>query len=110
MLISFIVFAAIALPFLILAAAWWKKERGIFAYTLPTMSALLLVAAFQHGLKVVLLGPDYSDRLFFSIGLNMFISNFTGAYLVSTRKWVAAVAALILALDWLLVAAINSAV
>jgi len=110
MLASIIGCIALALPFLLLAVAWTQKSREKITYVLLTISAFLLLAAFAHPVKVMLLGPDYDDRLYFSIGLNILTAIAIAIYLAITRRWIAALAALILAFDWFVVAGINSTV
>jgi len=77
---------------------------------LPTVSALLLLLAVERHLKVLLLGPDYANRLYITIWVNLLVAIVSTVYFGMKRKWIALLAALILALDWGIMGAINSVV
>lgn len=77
---------------------------------MPTVSALLLLLAVERHLKVLLLGPDYANRLYITIWVNLLVAIVSTVYFGMKRKWIALLAALILALDWGIMGAINSVV
>jgi hypothetical protein len=76
-------------------------------FSILTLSAVLFLSAAVRSLKLILLGVDYSDRLFTTIGVNIFIAIALGLYLGIKHRWLATAAAGILAFGWLLVWAIN---
>ena len=73
-------------------------------------SALLLLTGFVRSLKLTFLGDDYSDRLYTTIGVNLFVAVGLGIYLGIKRRWLGAFAALVLAYAWYAVASISSVV
>jgi glucan phosphoethanolaminetransferase (alkaline phosphatase superfamily) len=107
---SFLTYVWMFSPLLLFCLAWCRHYQHLSrTLLLPTLSALLLVAAVVRNLKV-LLGSDYSHRLYISIEVNMFLGVAAAIYFLWKKRWTPAVAALILALDWLFLGAINSVV
>jgi peptidoglycan/LPS O-acetylase OafA/YrhL len=104
------IYASLILPLPLLVWGWSRSDRRPIEFSILTLSAVLLLSAAVRSLKLILLGADYSDRLFTTIGVNIFIAIALGLYLGIKRRWLAAAAAGILAFGWLLVGAINSAV
>ena len=70
----------------------------------------LFLSAFIRDVKLILLGNDYSQGLFTAIEVNVLVAVVLGLYLGIRRRWSASLAALLLAVGWLLMGAINSAV
>jgi hypothetical protein len=102
--------ACIIFPLPLLAIAWSRSDRKPMELSILTLSAILFLSALIRSLKLFLLGTDYSNRLFITIEVNMVAALVLGVYLGIKRRWIAAAAAVILALGWLHVGAINSAV
>jgi hypothetical protein len=100
-----------ALPLFLFGAAWLRYHRKASkSLLLPTISALLLLLAIVRELKLSLLGPDYTHRLYITIEVNLLVAIVAAFYFGVKQKWIALIAALILALDWGIVGAINSVV
>jgi hypothetical protein len=98
-------------PYFSIAAFWTARDGRPLEFSILTVSAALLVSAIVRNLKILLLGTDYSDRLFTTIFANFVVVIALGLYLGVKRSWLAAVAAALLALGWLLLLwAINSVV
>ncbi len=101
----------LALPVFLFGAAWRKHyQHGLRTLLLPTLSALLLLLAVVRNAKVLLLGSDYSHRLYVTIELNILLAVVAAVYFGVRKKWIAALAAVILALDWLYMGTVNSVV
>jgi hypothetical protein len=98
------------LPLPLLAIAWNKTRTPLIDLTFLTVSSILLVSSVNHSVKWLLLGPDYSNRLFVTIGLNLLVAAGIGIHMAIKRRWIAVIVAIILALDWMAVASINSVV
>jgi hypothetical protein len=98
------------LPLPLLLIAWYESNRKPIELSILTFSAVLLNLADVRSVKLALFGADYSSRLFATIEVNMLVAIVLGINLGIMRRWIAAVAALILAFAWFLVAAVNSAV
>ena len=108
---TLLIYLWIALPALLFAVAWRKYfQREPRTLLVPTLSAVLLLLAVVRDLKWSLLGPEYSYRLYVTIGVNMLLAVVAAVYFGVRRRCIAALAALILALDWLYMAAVNSVV
>lgn len=93
-----------------LAIAWNRSNRKPMEFSMLTLSATLLWSSSIHSVKLVLLGDDYSHRLFTTIEVNILVAIVLGLYLGIQRRWIAATAAVMLAVGWLFVGAINSTV
>jgi hypothetical protein len=107
----FLIYFWIALPIFLFGVAWRKHSQdGLRALLWPSLSALLLLSAIVNILKVPLLGPDYSHRLYITIEVNMLLAVVAAVYFGVRKRWIAALAAVILALDWLYMGAVNSVV
>src|SRR5215470_6576503 len=108
---TLLIYVWIVLPTLLFTLAWRKYfQREPRTLLVPTLSAVLLLLAVVRDLKWSLLGPDYSNRLYVTIGLNMLLAVVATVYFGVRKRWIAALAALILALDWLYMGAVNSVV
>jgi uncharacterized membrane protein (UPF0136 family) len=107
----FPIYVCIFLPVLVFGVAWrGRYQQASKTLAFPTLSAVLLAAAAVRSLKVSLLGSDHSDRLYITIGANMLLAVAAAIYFCGTKKWIPALAALILALDWLYLGIVNSVV
>jgi hypothetical protein len=78
--------------------------------TVPTLSAVLLLLSIQRDLRWMLLGPNYSHRLYITIEVNLLLLIIAAVYYGTRKEWIVAVASVMLALVWLYVGAINSVV
>jgi hypothetical protein len=87
-----------------------QATPGLRTLLLPTVSALLLLLAVVPNAKVLFLGSDYSHRLYVTIDLNILLAVVAAVYFGVRKRWIAALAAVILALDWLYMGAVNSVV
>jgi hypothetical protein len=96
-------------PLALLAFAWSRSDKPIELSVLA-LSALLFFSAAIRDLKLVLLGSDYSHRLFTTIEVNVLVAIVLGLYLGIKRRWIASIAAVILALGWFLAGVANSVV
>jgi hypothetical protein len=96
------------LPLLLFGGAWLRDHRQASkGLLLPTVSALLLLLAVVRDLKVSLLGPDYTNRLYITIWVNLLVAIVSAVYFGVKQKWIPLLAALILVLDWGIMGAIT---
>jgi len=103
-------YACFLAPLPLLALAWSKSNRLPIEFSILTLSAVLFVSSTIRSLKGILLGMDYSHRLFATIEFNIVLAIALAVYLGIRSRWVAAAAALILCLAWLLAGAVNTVV
>jgi hypothetical protein len=107
----FVIDASIVLPAILFVLAWRRDyPNPIRTLLAPTLSALLLLSAVVHDFKAWFIGSDYSHRLYMTIELNVFLAIIAAIYFVVRKRWLAGLAALIVAADWMYMAVINSAV
>ena len=106
----YLIYTCLLCPLPLLAIAWSRSTRLPIEFSILSLSAVLFLAAAIRTLKLTLLGGDYSNRLYTTIGFNMLVAVTLGLYLGIKRRWIAAIAAVVLALGWLLMWAINSVV
>jgi hypothetical protein len=104
------VLIACFLPLPLLAIAWSRTNRRPIELSILTFSAVLVLTAFVRSLKLTFLGGDYSDRLYTTIGVNLFVAVGLGFYLGIKGRWFAVFAAIVLAFGWFVVWSINSVV
>lgn len=74
------------------------------------LSVIFLLLIIQHDLRWILLGPDYSNRLYTTIEVNALLAVASVVYSGIRRGWMALAASMIAVLAWLWVGAINSVV
>jgi hypothetical protein len=104
-----IVWALIVLPLPLLALAWTKNRRPLLPLLILSASAVLLASSGARSVKLLLLGPDYSNRLFIAVGLNILLSLGFTIYAAVKGSFVA-IAGMILTLGWVYTLLINSVV
>jgi hypothetical protein len=90
--------------------AWSGRDRKPIEYSILTLSAVLLLSCALRSAKLTFLGNDLSNHLYTTMGVNLLGEAILGVHLGMKRRWIAADAAIIIALGWLLVGAINSVV
>jgi hypothetical protein len=104
------IYGWLLVPPILLAAAWRRNKREKLTIALLFFSGVVLLAATVRDIKWVVLGGDYTNRLYVTIGLNMLVSILCGLYLAVTRRFLAALAGMMLGLAWLYLGAVNSVV
>ena len=102
--------ACMILPVPLLLIAWYETNRKPLELSILTLSAVLLNSANVPAVKLALLGADYTSRLFATVEIDMLVAIGLGIYLAIMRRWIAAIAALLLGFAWFLAAAVNFAV
>lgn len=110
---EFLIFCGLGLllPLVLIGIAWRRYDkRARMALVIPALSVIFLVLIIQHDLRWILLGPDYSNRLYTTIGVNTSLAAASAVYSGIRRGWMALAASVIAALAWLWVGAINSVV
>ena len=110
---DFLIFCAfgLALPVVLMGVALRRYDRRArTTLVIPALSAILLLLVIQHDLRWILLGPDYSQRLYITIEVNEVLAVGSLLYSGIRRAWLALAASLLVGLGWFWVAAINSVV
>jgi|SRR5512146_1896090 len=97
-------------PLGLLYVAWRTNSGEKITFVLLIVSNVVLFLSTFREIKLALLGGDYSHRLYVEIGLNLLLSAACALYLAITRRFIAALAGLMLLLTWLYVGAVNSVV
>src|SRR5215467_10885178 len=82
----------LALSPLLLYIAWRKGTGEKATFFFLTVSAVVLLLANSHGIRLALLGQDFTNRLHVTIALNGLLSVACGVYLATTRRFIAALA------------------
>src|SRR3954468_7557223 len=109
-LLIYEIYASLLLPLVLLSVAWRRNKREKATFGLLLVSEILLLSATVRDIKWVLLGADYTNRLYVTIGLNMLLAAVCGLYLAFTRRFLAALSALVLVFGWLYMGVVNSVV
>ena len=110
---EFLIFVALGLllPLVLIGIAWRRYDKSArTTLIVPALSVIFLLLIIQHDLRWILLGPDYSNRLYTTIELNALLAGASAVYSGVKRGWMALAASVIAALSWLWVGAINSVV
>lgn len=105
-----IIWILLWLPLLLLAVAWSRAKAQYVPLTLLTLSAILLLSSGVRSVKLLLLGANYSHRLYTTLELNFFLAVILGLYMAIRKRWVATVAAIFLGLAWVYLMVVNSVV
>lgn len=104
------IYASLLLPSVLLCVAWRRNKREKTTFVLLLVSGILLLSATVRDIKWILLGGDYTNRLYVTIGLNMALAAVCGLYLAFTRRLLAALSAIVLVFGWLYLGVVNSVV
>jgi hypothetical protein len=102
------IYALLLLPVVLLSVAWRKNKKEKATCFLLLLSGILLLSATVRDIKWILLGGDYSNRLHVTIGMNMVLSAMCGLYLAITRRFLAALSAIVLFFGWCYMGVVNS--
>jgi hypothetical protein len=111
-LIWWIIFCAICLacPACLLLLAWVRNRKVIAASIIPMAALIVLGFAMFPEMKSVLVGADYSHRLFLTIDVFIGLAAVSLIYAAWRRLWLVAIASALVSLGWIYLAAINSTV
>jgi len=111
-MIDFIVYCAVALflPASILLFNWFQKPAVRGLVIAPAIATVLLALSVNRHPRWVLLGPDYSDRLYLTIEIVAGLSLVNAIYAAIKRAWTVAAAALLMSIAWLYLGIVNSVV
>jgi hypothetical protein len=90
--------------------AWSGRDRKPIEYSILTLTTVLLLSCAIRSAKVTFLGNDLSNHLYAMIGVNLLGAVILGVQLGMKGRRIAAAAAVIIAMGWLLVRAMNSVV
>ncbi len=106
--IYYAIYVWLIITLVFLYTAWRKDSGEKITFVLLAVSAVVLLSATSRGIKLILLGEDYTNRVYVTIGVNMLLSVACGLYLATTRRFIAATAGLMLLLGWLYMGVVNS--
>lgn len=86
MLLAFLMYVCVLCPVPLLVFAWSRSNRKPIELSLLSLSAVLFLSAPIRSLKPIVLGTDYSHRLFATIEVNFFVAVALGFYLAIRRR------------------------
>ncbi|UWZ85339.1 hypothetical protein [Occallatibacter riparius] len=111
-LISWIVFCAVGVAFpAILLLLAWRRGAAVNALTLiPLIATIVLALSMNHNVRCVLIGADYTRRLYATILAFAALTLTNAAFATIRKSWAVAVASGLLSLAWLFVGVVNSVV
>src|ERR1700687_639219 len=93
-LLIFCVFG-LALSVVLMGVAWRRYDpRARTTLFIPALSVIFLLLVIQHDLRWILLGPDYSQRLYLTIEVNEVLVVVSAVYSGIRRAWMAVAASL----------------
>ena len=102
------IYAPLLLPIVLLSVAWRRNKREKATFVVLLVSGILLLSATVRDIKWVLLGGDYTNRLYVTIDLNMLLAAGCGLYLAFTRRFLATLSAIALVFGWFYMGVVNS--
>lgn len=110
--ISWIVFCAVglALPTILLLFAWHRRAASASLTMVPLIAIAVLALSINHDVRWVLIGADYTRRLFITIGAFAAMTLINAVFAAVRRAWIIAIASAVLSLSWLFVGVVNSVV
>lgn len=91
-------------------SATWSNWLNKAAAIVPALSGFFFLLSVPRQFRAILLGSDYSRRLYTSIEANMLLVIVVAFYLALARRWIAAAISGLLAVAWFLVGVGNSVV
>ena len=111
-LISEIVFCAVCLvsPAILLLIAWLHNRKTISSLIIPMVAVAALALSLSPEVRAVLVGADYTRRLFVTIGVFAFLTAACAIYAMFRKLWIVAVASALVALGWMFMGVVNSVV
>lgn len=111
-LIAWVIFCVLglALPTFLLVFAWRRQSATTRVLIVPLVAISVLALAMDHDVRWILLGPDYTQRLFVTIGTFTVSCLLNAIYAAIRRTWSVAAASALICAAWLFVAVVNAAV
>jgi hypothetical protein len=110
---AFLIFCVLGLllPLVLIGIAWPRYDKSTrTTLIVPALSVIFLLLAIQCDFRLILLGPDYSNRLYLTIEANAVLAAASAVYSGIRRGWMALAASVFVSLAWLWVGALNSVV
>jgi hypothetical protein len=77
---------------------------------IPLVAVVVLALSMNHDVRWVLIGADYTRRLFITISVFVVLTFINGIFATIRRAWTVGAASALLFLAWLFVGVVNSAV
>ena len=110
--ISWIVFCAVGIvfPATLLVHTWRQNRRVTAPVIIPAIAISALALAMVPDMRWLVLGTDYSRRLFMTIGVFALLTLINAIYAATRRAWTVAIASAVISLAWFFVGVINSVV
>ncbi len=107
---TWIVFCTVglALPTLLLIFAWRRNRPAAGVLVIPVIALVVLALAMNHDLRWVLVGADYSRRLYVTIETFTALTLINAIYAAIRKVWLAAAASAVIAFAWFFVGVVNS--
>ena len=111
-IISWIVFCAVGMvfPATLLVYTWRRDQRVTAPVIVPLIAIVILALALIHDIRWVILGPDYSRRLYTTIGIFIVLTLINAIYAAIRRAWTVAIASTVVSMAWFFVGVVNSVV
>ena len=109
--VAWVVFCAVGLvlPVLLLAFAWLRHRVALSVLIVPFIAAVVLALAMNHEVRWVLLGADYTRRLFVTIGILIVLTLVNAVYAAVRSVWSVTLASVLICAAWFFVGVVNSA-
>lgn len=88
----------------------WRRARSIQTLTIPLAGLVVLALSLSRDIRWVLLGADYSHRLYVTIMVLIAATLINAIYSGFRRAWFACAASALISAFWFFVGAVNTAV
>src|SRR6202795_4461266 len=108
--LEYLLHACVIFPLPLLMIAWSGRDRKPIEYSILPLTTVLLLSCAIRSAKVTFLGNDLRTHLYAVIGGNLLGAVSVGVHLGMKGRRIAAAAAVMIALGWLLGRAMNSVV
>jgi hypothetical protein len=100
----------LACPACLLLFAWIRNRKVVLVSIIPMAALIVLGLALFPEMKSVLVGADYTRRLFLTIDVFIGLTAVSLINAVFRRLWLVAIASALVSLGWVYLAAVNSVV
>jgi hypothetical protein len=89
----------------------WRRHRGVLPVAIvPLIAIAVLAMAMNHNVRWILLGEDYTRRLYVTIGVFVVLTLVNAVYSAFHKVWSVAAASALVCAAWFFVGVVNSAV
>ena len=101
---------AVVIPGWLLIHEMRRQERPSATLIIAAAAIAFLIVLLVHDLRVLILGPDYSQSLYVTVWVVFSLMSINAIFALVRKMWFAAAASVLIALAWYYLGVVNSAI